>query len=276
MHATAEYATWTSRNTGFLGQDVQQKIRRARVLVAGCGLGSVIAEVLARTGFTEITVADGDSVDVHNLNRQLFDFSDVGGNKAERLAARLCAIHPDIHARALPCMLDGGNIPALMEEIDVIVDSIDFLDASAILALHSEARRRGIPIISPVAAGWGSAALVFDPNKGGASLHDLVGLKDGDVPEGITYSALFLEALAKLGDGLPPYVAEVVHAQFAQIRDRKPCPISQLGAGTFSAASLTASLLVHLIRGEAVPLAPAMVVVDPVSWSVAETCGQLS
>jgi molybdopterin-synthase adenylyltransferase len=257
----AEPVTWTSRNRGFLSAEAQQKVQHSRVLVAGCGLGSVIAEVLARTGFTDITVADGDTVEVHNLNRQLFGFEDVGGNKAERLAAHLRAIHPDIRAHAAPVMLDRGNIPELLDRADVIVDSIDFLDATAILALHREARRRDIPIISPVAAGWGSAALVFA--AGGASLHDLVGLKDGEIPDNITYSALFLEALAKIGDGLPPYVAAVVRSQFQQIRERRPCPISQLGAGTFSAASLTASLAVRVLLGEAVPLAPEMVVVDP-------------
>jgi molybdopterin-synthase adenylyltransferase len=265
MNATAKYANWTSRNTGFMNADVQQKIRNTRVLVAGCGLGSVLAEVLARTGFTEITVADGDKVEVHNLNRQLFAFEDIGKNKAESLASRLRAIHPDIHVQAAPYMLDQNNIPQLLANVDIVVDSIDFLDAAAILALHREARSRLIPIISPVAAGWGSAALVFAPH--GASLHELVGLQDNEIPDGITYTALFLEALARLGSTLPPYVADVIHAQFQQIRERRPCPISQLGAGTFSAASLTASLLVRMIMGEPVPLAPALVVIDPLQCS---------
>jgi molybdopterin/thiamine biosynthesis adenylyltransferase len=263
MTATAEYTSLTARNSGFLSGETQRKIRGARVLVAGCGLGSVIAELLARTGFTELTVADGDRVEVHNLNRQLFGFDDVGGNKAERLAGRLRAIHPEIHAQAAPVMLGADNIPALLSRIDIIVDSIDFLDAAAILTLHREARARNIPVISPVAAGWGSAALVFDPR--GMSLHEMVGLPADAIPEGITYSGLFLEALSRLGQALPDYVAQVVREQFQQIRERRPCPISQLGAGTFSAAALTASLLVRILSGETVPLAPSLIVVDPLS-----------
>src|SRR5438034_37876 len=106
MSTSAEYAGWMARNRGFLSDDAQQKIRGARVLVAGCGLGSVIAELLARTGFTELVVADGDQVELHNLNRQFFSHADIGGNKAERLAQRLRAIHPEVHAEAAPYMLD--------------------------------------------------------------------------------------------------------------------------------------------------------------------------
>ena len=271
MTSTAGYATWTSRNNGFLSSEMQQKIRGARVLVAGCGLGSVIAEVLARTGFTELAVADGDQVELHNLNRQCFSHADVGANKAERLAQRLRAIHPEVHAEAAPFMLDRKNIPQLLSRTDIVVDSIDFLDAAAILSLHREARRNNIPVISPVAAGWGSAALVFDTK--GASLHELVGLRDDEIPDGITYSALFLEALGRLGEALPPYVAEVVRNQFQQIRERRPCPISQLGAGTFSAASLTATLLVRILLGESVPLAPSLIVVDPLQAGRVATAG---
>jgi molybdopterin/thiamine biosynthesis adenylyltransferase len=166
-------------------------------------------------------------------------------------------------------MLDRKNIPELVERIDVVVDSIDFLDAAAILALHREARRQKKPVISPIAAGWGGAALVFHPD--GMSFHELVGLAEGEIPDGVEYTSLFLEALSRLGDALPAYVAEVVRNQFQQIRERRPCPMSQLGAGTFSAASLTATLLVRVLLGQPVPLAPSLIVIDPLQAPCAVT-----
>lgn len=252
---------WTSRNAGYIGAEAQERLRRTRVLIAGCGLGSVVAELLARTGCGDFVLADGDRVEAHNLNRQMFTQRDLGRNKAEALASRLREIHPQVKVRAVPEMLDAGNLAGALEGVDCVVDSIDFLDASAILALHRLARAAGLPIISPVAAGWGAAAFVFEP--GSASLQELVGA-NGEAQTGeVSYAALFMEMLERYADALPAYVREVVRSQFHRIRERQPCPISQLGSGTFSAAALTVTLLVQRLAGGSVPCAPFMLQLDP-------------
>ena len=65
------YQDLTLRNQGYIPPELQEKIRATRLLVAGCGLGSSIAEAAARVGFERLTLADGDSISAHNLNRQL-------------------------------------------------------------------------------------------------------------------------------------------------------------------------------------------------------------
>lgn len=66
------YEELTLRNAGYVPPELQEKIRATRLLVAGCGLGSTIAEAAARVGFERFTLADGDSIAPHNLNRQAF------------------------------------------------------------------------------------------------------------------------------------------------------------------------------------------------------------
>lgn len=256
--SVSESTEWTSRNAGYVDGAAQEKLGRQKILIAGCGLGSVAAELLARTGCRDFVVADGDNVEVHNLNRQMYSHQDVGRNKAEALAARLRAIHPQIQVQAIPKMLTDQNIPSALNGVDAVIDSIDFLDAPAIFSLHRQTRQAGLPLYSSIAAGWGAAAFVFEPN--GASLEDLA---DSSKGEDASYTALSMAVLTRYARILPAYFSELVMSQFHKIRDRQPCPVSQLGSGTFCAASLIVSLLVRRLSGQPVPGAPFLVQFDP-------------
>jgi molybdopterin-synthase adenylyltransferase len=178
MRATLEaptqaYAGLVSRNSGFIPADVQESIRKTRVLIAGCGLGGVIAEVAVRTGFTQVGVVDGDVVEGHNLNRQMFGVSDIGQFKARSLARRLRRINPDAGIRACNVMIDADNAAGLVSAYDLVIDTVDFRDPAAIRALHAAARRQNKTVLAPLAVGWGGAALIFRPD--GPSLVDLMG-----------------------------------------------------------------------------------------------------
>jgi molybdopterin/thiamine biosynthesis adenylyltransferase len=250
---------WTSRNTGYVEGAVQEKLGGQRILIAGCGLGSVTAELLARTGCRNFVLADGDRVEVHNLNRQLYSHRDIGRNKAEALAERLRAIHPEIQVRAIPEMLTEKNIPSALHGVDGVVDSIDFLDAGAILSLHRQARKAGLPVLSPVAAGWGAAVFLFEPD--GITLDELAGMPD--LGTEVSYPELFMAVLMRYAETLPTYVSEVVLSQFHKIQNRQPCPVSQLGSGTFCAASLLVSLWIRRLAGQPIPGAPVLLQLDP-------------
>lgn len=254
------YAELTQRNLGFVVPELQERIRCSRLLIAGCGLGSVIAEAAVRTGFSHLVLVDGDRIEPHNLNRQMYRAQDIGRLKVDALADRLREIHPDAQVQAIPEMLSATNVRALVSACDLVVDSVDFLDAGAILELHAEARRQGKTVLAPLAVGWGAAAMVFAPH--GASLRELVGVEEGRSVEGLAYTDLFVTMLERYATDLPAYAVKVVHQQMAQIRDRKPCPISQLCGGTFSAGALTVRLAVQILAGESVRQAPEMIVWD--------------
>ena len=259
------YAELTSRNSGFISADLQHSIRSTRLLIAGCGLGGVIAEVAVRTGFTQLCLVDGDRVESHNLNRQIFHAQDIGQFKVDGLASRLRAINPEVSVKAVPLMLDGHNAADLVATADLVVDSIDFRDPAAIGELHQHARRQGKPVLAPLAVGWGGAAFVFRPD--GVSLADLLDLAGPEPVDVPTYVEAFARLMNRYAAAFPGYALRVLQRV---LEEKEICPFSQLGPGTYAAASLSVLLAVRMLAKESVPSAPEMILVDPLGHPV--TC----
>jgi molybdopterin-synthase adenylyltransferase len=88
------YEELVKSNWGFVSVEAQTKIRTAKVLLAGCGLGSNIAILAARTSFTNFILADGDKIELGNLNRQAFRLEHLGRNKADVAAELLSEVNP--------------------------------------------------------------------------------------------------------------------------------------------------------------------------------------
>jgi molybdopterin/thiamine biosynthesis adenylyltransferase len=109
---------------GFQGQ---LKLKNARVLVAGAGgLGSPALLYLAAAGIGRVGVADGDAVDLSNLQRQIVHFTpDVG--KAKTLSARekIRAVNPDVEVIEHPVFLSAENALGILADYDFIVEGSD-------------------------------------------------------------------------------------------------------------------------------------------------------
>jgi molybdopterin-synthase adenylyltransferase len=258
----AGYAGLVSRNAGFIPPDLQDRIRGTRLLVAGCGLGGVIAELAVRTGFSRLGLVDGDRVERHNLNRQAFTAGDVGRFKAEALADRLRAINPEAELRDAAIMVDAGNAGDLVASVDLVVDSVDFRDPAAIRALHAAARDQGKWVVASISVGWGGGALVFRP--GGPTLQELLG-PDGTADAPAVYVQAFAVMMRRYAGLLPEYAERVL----GRVLDSKEiCPVSQIGPGTFAAASLAVTLLVQILARERIPEAPDLLLVDPLGFPI--------
>ncbi|MGV8138701.1 MAG: ThiF family adenylyltransferase [Mangrovibacterium sp.] len=110
-----------------LGAEGQQKLRSARILVAGAGgLGCPAILYLAGAGAGTIGIADGDRVNVSNLNRQvLFGRNDIGRFKASVAARFIHEHYPDVQAIAYNYPLTVENLPSLLREYDMVIDSTD-------------------------------------------------------------------------------------------------------------------------------------------------------
>ncbi len=114
---------------GEFGEDGQQKLKAARVLiVGGGGLGSPAALYLAAAGVGTLGIVDFDTVDVTNLQRQvLYSQADVGVAKVIAAAARLRALNPLIEVRAHEAEVTAANVMDLIRPYDLIVDGSDRL-----------------------------------------------------------------------------------------------------------------------------------------------------
>lgn len=94
-----------ARNRIYISNAEQDDIRNCKIFLAGCGIGSVIAECALRIGFENITIADGDIVEESNLNRQNYIYSDIGLSKSNSLSRRLYDINPAANISLHNCYL---------------------------------------------------------------------------------------------------------------------------------------------------------------------------
>ena len=110
-----------------IGIEGQEAITRARVLVVGAGgLGSPAACYLASAGVGTLVLADGDSVDLTNLQRQILHRTDsVGEAKATSGQRTLAAINPQCHVIALTERLAGEALDEQVAQADVVLDCCD-------------------------------------------------------------------------------------------------------------------------------------------------------
>ena len=110
-----------------VGVEGQRKLSDARALVVGAGgLGSPVLQYLAAAGVGRIGIADFDTVDESNLQRQtIFQTGDVGELKARVAADRVRAINPLVAVDAIPIALDATNARELVRLYDVVVDCTD-------------------------------------------------------------------------------------------------------------------------------------------------------
>lgn len=154
--------TWLSRTTLLVGEKGIDTLQNAHVLVVGLGgVGSFVAEFIARAGVGEMTIVDGDVVDPTNRNRQLPALRSTHGQpKAELMKTRLLDINPDLRLHVVNDFLTPEKATQICASaaFDYVVDAIDSLTPK--LYLLVAARQRGLRLVSSMGAGG-----KLDPTK---------------------------------------------------------------------------------------------------------------
>ena len=110
-----------------VGDSGQAKIKKAKVLVIGAGgLGCPILQYLATAGVGTIGIVDFDTIEIHNLHRQILYTEDqVGLSKAETAKATLHKLNPLIEVIAIPEKVTKENVVTILNDYDIIVDGSD-------------------------------------------------------------------------------------------------------------------------------------------------------
>ena len=144
---------------GRQGAELTARFAAAAVAVCGLGgLGSHIANFLARAGVGRLILIDFDRVDVSNLHRQQYKSVQVGRYKTEALAENLLEFSPYLQLELHTLRLTADNIPTLLREADVICEALDDPEAKATLADTVLARLpEAVLVASSGMAGLGSA-----------------------------------------------------------------------------------------------------------------------
>lgn len=253
----------TSRNIGYVTQETQDKILNTRILIAGCGIGSQVAECAARMGFRDFVLIDGDTVDVHNLNRQFFFADQVGKNKTDALAENLLRINPLAKIETHALSLTRANARDLVRSVDVIFDTIDFLDLDAIVALHDEAFAQRKLLVSAFGVGFGAACLLI-PNQENSRKHswirDIFDIPSTGDLKAVSYAERYMNLVQKIAHKVDPLVISVMQRVFQEMADGRPCPAPQVCPGAHTVASLSVTAVVRYLGNHQVAEAPVVVI----------------
>lgn len=261
--APVGYEDLTKRNLGYISAARQGEIARQRVLIAGAGIGSQVAEAATRLGFQNFILVDGDTVDSHNLNRQSFFADQVGKHKVRALKENILRINPAAQVETVADLVSARNAPALVGKADLIFDTIDFLDLKGIVALHDEAHSQRKLLISSFAVGFGAAVISFPPTAAAHSpIRDIFNLpKTGDIGS-ISYVERFVNLFQALAPSLEPEVLTVMTNVFRDLADGKVCPAPQVSPGAHAVAAACLTAAIKLLDGVPVTPGPEMVIVN--------------
>ncbi len=117
--------------------DGQTALKNARVLIVGLGgLGCAAAQYLTTAGVGQLTLVDGDTVDVSNLQRQVLHHdARIGMNKAESARQTLAVLNPNCQFEVIPRYLDESSVLSLVAAHDLVLDCSDNLDTRNLLNL---------------------------------------------------------------------------------------------------------------------------------------------
>ena len=148
--------------------DGQQRLLDARVLVVGAGgLGSPAALYLAAAGIGTLVLADGDSVDLTNLQRQILHRqAGIGRPKADSGRDSLAEINPGCHVLSICARLEGAALEAQVNEADIVVDCCD--NFATRHAVNRACVKFAKPLVSGAAISFEGQVSVFDTRQPGS------------------------------------------------------------------------------------------------------------
>ena len=153
---------WLQRTELLVKEEGTERLQSANILIVGLGgVGSFAAEFLVRSGIGNLTIVDGDTVDITNINRQLPALnSTIGKNKTDVVAERILDINPEINLKKINEFLEPERMEEILtqEKFDYVLDCIDSLSPK--LALIITCKRKKIKLVSAMGAGGKT-----DPSK---------------------------------------------------------------------------------------------------------------
>lgn len=164
-----------------LGKKGQRKLAQSKIAIVGTGgLGSVSSLYLALAGVGYIRLIDQDTVEIHNLHRQiLYTPDDLHYPKAEIAAKRLQKINPLITVEAVSENVHASNVERLLEGVDVVVDGLDNMITRYLV--NRACVKSKVPYVFGAAIGVEGNLSVFSPPETGCLECLMPNLSDADL-----------------------------------------------------------------------------------------------
>ncbi len=157
------------RNLGFLSSQEQERLQDSTIAIAGGGGdGGEVARLLTRmgagAGTGEIRLADPDTFEIENINRQTgCTDSTIGVNKAEAVGGLLRHINPDANIRIYNDGVTAENVDEFVEGADLVIDESEFTLHQIAVMIGRAARKRDIPVLTGMNLGFGAVVTTYHP-----------------------------------------------------------------------------------------------------------------
>ena len=231
-----------ARNIGWVTEAEQAALRGKRIAIAGVGgVGGVHLLSLARLGIGAFHVAEMDTFDLVNFNRQAGAMmSTLGRPKVDVMVEMARQINPELDIKVFGEGVNAGNLDAFLDGVDLYVDGLDCFAFQARRDTFNACHAKGVPAVTAAPLGMGTAVLSFLPGK--MSFEEYFRLDGCDEDEMAVRFLLGLSP-AMLQRG---YLADPSRVDFAARRGPSTIAACQLCAGV----TATEALKILLGRGE--------------------------
>ena len=144
-----------------IGEKGQLSLRNSTVLMIGCGgLGSAVGMYLAAAGIGTLIVADGDKLELNNLQRQvIYRKSNIAQNKAIAMAQQIKDLNNAVTVEVINHHLSEPELSRFLTQVDVVLDCSDNLFTRH--EINAACVKNGVALISGAAIGWQGQLMLF-------------------------------------------------------------------------------------------------------------------
>jgi len=235
-----DYFEAFSRNLGFLSLEEQTRLKNARVAIAGLGgTGGAQVHALSRMGIAKFHLADPDTFELVNFNRQSgATISNLGRLKTDVARETVLAINPDAEIAVFEQGITVENIDAFLQCVDIVVDSLDFFCFEERFLLYGKAREKGLWVLTAPPLGFGFTLLMFDPK--GMTLENYFGFHSG-MTERDRVVALIAGIAPK------PFMLRYLNLKQPDVAGRR---LPSVSAAPFMIAGVIATEVTRLLTGK--------------------------
>lgn len=234
MSVAFSYEQAFSRNIGWLTEAEQATLRKKRIAIAGMGgVGGVHLLTLARLGIGSFRIADFDTFDIVNFNRQAgASVSHLGLSKAQVMAEMAKDINPELEIDIFEDGVGPENLDAFLDGVDLYVDGLDFFVFAARRATFAACSRKSIPAVTAAPLGMGTAVLNFLPGQ--------MTFEEYFCLEGCSEEEMAVRFMVGLSPAMlqRPYLADRSRVDLAARRGPSTIMACQLCAGVAATESL--------------------------------------
>ena len=238
-----KYELAFERNIGWLTADEQIKLKKSRVAIAGLGgAGGFQAQALARLGVGKFKLADLDTFELTNINRQIgATVQTLGFPKAPVIREMILAINPGAEVEMYDEGINSEKIDAFLDSVDLALDGIDFFAQNIKFMFFKKCREKGVTAITSCPLGFGASLIVFSPT--GMKYEDYF-----DIKEEMTEKEKRI--ITTIGLSPTPLCFPYMNKAALDLKSERA---SSVAPGLMLVASLSATQVVNILTGKIKP-----------------------